>query len=98
MPPKPTTLWSAPTPPDQAMFDYTSGDDRPWDARLLRWDVVGSLGHIEGLRASGLLTSTDYTRLRRGLCAALEAIDEGRLAVAPHQEDIHTAVEDWLTR
>jgi argininosuccinate lyase len=98
MPPKVTTLWSAAVSPDQAMLEYTSGDDRPWDARLLRWDVVGSLGHIEGLRAAGLLTGSDYTRLRRGLRAALQAIDEGHLVVAPHHEDIHTAVEDWLTR
>jgi argininosuccinate lyase len=98
MPPKPTTLWSGVTRPDQAMLDYTSGDDRPWDARLLRWDVLGSLGHIEGLRTSDLLTAADYTRLRRGLRAALDAIDDGGLTVAAHHEDIHTAVEDWLTR
>ena len=36
---------------DGSMLAYTAGDDRPWDARLLRWDVLGSLGHIEGLRA-----------------------------------------------
>jgi hypothetical protein len=50
------TLWSAAAAPDQLMFAYTAGDDRPWDARLLRWDVLGSLGHVAGLRASRLLT------------------------------------------
>src|SRR5215210_4612247 len=79
------------------MFAYTAGDDRPWDARLLRWDVLGSLGHIEGLRAARLLSAPDYTRLRRGLRQALAAVDSGRLTVAPHHEDIHTAVEEWLT-
>ena len=53
------------------MLAYTAGDDRPWDARLLRWDVLGSLGHIEGLRASGLLTPREHARLRAGLRAAL---------------------------
>ena len=95
---RPSTLWSAGARPDQAMLDYTSSDDRPWDARLLRWDVLGSLGHIEGLRASRLLGPTEYTRLRGGLRAALAEVDAGQLTVAPHQEDIHTAVEDWLTR
>ena len=38
------------------MLDYTAADDRLWDARLLAWDILGSLGHIEGLRASRLLT------------------------------------------
>ena len=80
------------------MFAYTAGDDRPWDARLLRWDVLGSLGHVEGLRASGLLTPREHARLRAALRAALTEVDEGRLRVSPRQEDVHTAVEDWLTR
>jgi argininosuccinate lyase len=80
------------------MLQYTAGDDRVWDARLLRWDVLGSLGHVEGLRASGLLGASEYSRLRRGLREALAAVDDGRLTVAARHEDIHTAVEDWLTR
>jgi argininosuccinate lyase len=99
MPRKPTTtLWSSTLPMDAAMFDYTAGADRPWDARLLRWDVLGSLGHVEGLRASGLLSVSEHTRIRRGLRAALAAVDSGTLTVGPRHEDIHTAVEDWLTR
>ena len=98
MPPDPTTLWSPGATPDAAMFAYTAGDDRPWDARLLRWDVLGSLGHVEGLRASGLLSVTEHARIRRGLRAALAAVDAGTLTVGPRHEDIHTAVEDWLTR
>jgi argininosuccinate lyase len=80
------------------MFAYTAGDDRRWDARLLRWDVLGSLGHIETLRASRLLTPREYSRLRAGLRAALGEVDAGRLHVGPAQEDVHTAIEDWLTR
>jgi argininosuccinate lyase len=98
MPRKPTTLWSPGTTLDAAMFAYTAGDDRPWDVRLLRWDVLGSLGHIEGLRASRLLTPAEHARLRAGLRAALGEVDAGRLRVSPSQEDVHTAVEEWLTR
>jgi argininosuccinate lyase len=79
------------------MFEYTTGDDRPWDARLLRWDVLGSLGHIAGLRASRLVTPREHERLRAGLRAALGRVDSGRLTVSPRQEDVHTAVEAWLT-
>jgi argininosuccinate lyase len=95
---RPTTLWSASSAPDRAVLEYTAGDDRPWDSRLLRWDVLGSLGHIEGLRAAGLLSGAEYGRLRRGLRQALAAVDSGHLAVARRHEDIHTAVEEWLTR
>ncbi|HET8625188.1 MAG TPA: lyase family protein [Gemmatimonadales bacterium] len=95
---RPDTLWASGPRLDRLMFDYTVGDDRVWDGRLLRWDVLGSLGHVEGLRASGLITAADHARLRRGLRAALAAVDAGRLVVGPKHEDAHSAVEAWLTR
>ncbi len=96
--PRPATLWTSGPGLDRAMWDYTVSADRRWDARLLRWDVLGSLGHIESLRAGRLISKAEYLRLRRGLRAALAAVDSGRLAVTARHEDIHTAVEDWLTR
>ncbi|HUF36602.1 MAG TPA: lyase family protein [Gemmatimonadales bacterium] len=98
MPSDPSTLWSAGPDPDRRILDQTSAEDRPWDARLMRWDVLGSLGHVEGLRASGLLGTRDHARLRRGLRQALVAVERGRLALGPAHEDVHTAVEHWLTR
>jgi len=94
----PATLWSPSTQPDQLMLAYTVGDDPFWDARLLRWDVLGSLGHVEGLRASRLLSTRDHAALRAGLRAALKAADAGRLIIGASHEDVHSAVEDWLTR
>jgi len=96
--PVPTTLWVSSNSLDRQMLDYTAAEDRLWDARLLAWDIVGSLGHIEGLRASRLLTRAEYQRLRAGLRLALREVDEGRLVVGPEHEDVHTAVEDWLVR
>jgi argininosuccinate lyase len=93
----PRTLWGSGAGLDRRLLDLTAADDRAWDARLLRWDVLGSLGHIEGLRASGLLGVREHARLRRGLRQALAAVDRGRLELRPWQEDVHTAVEEWLT-
>jgi argininosuccinate lyase len=94
----PRTLWGSGAGLDRRLLDLTAADDRPWDARLLRWDVLGSLGHIEGLRASGLLGVRDHARLRQGLRLALTAVDRRRLELRRDQEDVHTAVEEWLTR
>ena len=41
------TLWSPGARPDAQMLRYTVSDDREADARLLRWDIIGSLGHVE---------------------------------------------------
>lgn len=92
------TLWSPGAAPDAQMLAYTIGDDPVWDARMLRWDVLGSLGHAEGLRAARLLRETEHRSLRAGLRAALKEVDAGRLTIGPEQEDAHTAVETWLTR
>ena len=80
------------------MMAYTVGDDRSRDSRLIRWDILGSLGHIEGLRLSGLLTGRDHAVLRRGLRAALASHSAGRFGIDARHEDVHSAVEDWLTR
>ncbi|HEY5940797.1 MAG TPA: argininosuccinate lyase [Gemmatimonadales bacterium] len=93
---QPSTLWGS-TTPDQRLFEYTTGDDRTWDARLLSWDVLGSLGHIEGLRAARLITAADYGQMRRGLREVFNATSRGRLKLDHRHEDVHTAVEYWLT-
>ncbi len=92
------TLWGSGKGLARSLLDHTAADDRPWDARLLRWDVLGSLGHIEGLRAARLLGAREHARMRRELRRALAAVDAGRLVVREDQEDVHTAVEEWLTR
>ena len=92
------TLWSQSGTTDAMMLAYTVGDDREQDRRILEWDVYGSLGHIEGLRSSGLLSTTEYGKLRRGLRDALTAVRRGRLVISDAHEDGHSAVEEWLTR
>lgn len=95
---RPTTLWGGTAEMDAEFWRFSAGRDRSWDARLLRWDVLGSLGHVEGLRRARLLRPAEHAGLRRLLRRALVAVDAGRLAVGPGEEDVHTTVEAWLTR
>ena len=95
---KATALWGTGGGPRADVLRYTAGDDAKWDARLLRWDVLGSLGHVEGLAVSGLLSRAAAARLRLALRAALRAVDRGRLRIEAGHEDAHTAVELWITR
>ena len=75
------TLWSPGPELDEVMLAYTVGDDREWDRHLLPWDVLGSLGHIEGLRASALITQRDHVKLRAGLRAAFRAVRPSAVAI-----------------
>ena len=92
------TLWLQDQDLDPRALALTVGDDRYWDSHLIRFDVLGSLGHVEGLRASGLLSVREHAALRAGLRAALAAVERGRLVIGPEQEDAHSAVEAWLIR
>lgn len=87
-------LWSSTGKVDAQMLAYTVADDREVDARLIRWDVIGSLGHIEGLP----LPDSQRARMRRVLRATLEAAARGRLRILAEHEDVHSAVEFWLTK
>lgn len=93
---KKATLWGA--APSDALLAYTVADDREWDARLLRWDILGSLGHAEGLRRSRIIAPTAHLRMQRLLRSALRSAEAGRLGIGAEHEDVHSAVEFWLTR
>ena len=92
------TLWAPGARPDPRMMAYTVGDDREVDARLLRWEVIGSLGHVEALSRGRVISPRERGRLRRALLAALRAVDAGKLKIDAAHEDAHSAVEFWLTR
>lgn len=92
------TLWSPGAAPDTQMLAYTVADDREVDARLLRWDVIGSLGHVEALAGGKVISVRERAALRRALLAALGAVESGELKISPQHEDGHSAVEFWLTK
>jgi argininosuccinate lyase len=88
------TLWSAGGRIDRQMLAYTVADDREVDARLIRWDILGSLGHLQGLP----LRPGERREWTRALRAALAAAEARRLAIGDEHEDVHSAVEFWLTK
>src|SRR5690606_14908111 len=95
---KSETLWSPGAAPDAQMLAYTIGDDRELDTRLLGWDILGSLGHVEALCGGGVISERERGRMRRALKGALTALQQGKLYIGSQHEDGHSAVEFWLTR
>lgn len=84
-------LWQTKTDLDSAVEAYTVGADPELDARLLPYEIYGSLAHASGLVSIGVLTKAEYIRIRKVL-SGLKTIKISRA-----QEDIHTAVEQTLT-
>lgn len=90
------TLWGSGKELDAVVADFTAGDDRRWDQRLLGWDVVGTIAHVEGLEAAGLLNAVECEQLVAELRRAWTDVEAGRLTVTDEDEDAHTALETAL--
>ncbi len=70
----------------------------PFDCRMWREDITGSLAHAEMLGKQGILAPEDAEAIRNGLQGILEDLDSGALTIDMTAEDIHTFVEMELTK
>lgn len=68
-----------------------------FDVRLYDEDITASIAWAEGLARAGLLTTDERDALAAGLERVREEFAVGLFAVAPDDEDIHSAVERRLT-
>ena len=67
----------------------------PIDRRLLEQDVAGSVAHVEGLVAGGLVTREEGDELQAALMSLPGKVARGEVEL-PLEEDVHMAVEVWL--
>ena len=90
-------LWSKGFEPDKMIEEFTVGNDRELDLRLARYDVLGSMAHIQMLESIGLLKKDELDILLAALNDILKVIDSGDFAIDPGVEDIHSQIEFMLT-
>lgn len=91
-------LWSNSQTVNELVEKFTIGQDNILDLRLARFDVLGTLAHIEMLTAIGLLTAAELAVLQPALRAILGQIEAGEFSIEPGVEDVHSQVELLLTR
>ncbi len=68
-----------------------------FDWRLAEADVQGSLAWAKALMHAGVLTEEEAGKICAGLEAVLQEVQAGTFAIAPGDEDVHTAIERRLT-
>jgi argininosuccinate lyase len=93
-----TKLWEKGYQLDQQMERFTVGDDYLLDQKLIRADVLGSIAHAKMLSTIGILTSEEFAELKGCLLEILSQGEKGGFEIKPEDEDVHTAVENVLTR
>ena len=90
-------LWEKGLPLDERVLRYTAGEDHQLDARLVDYDVRGSIAHAEMLAEQNLLNKEDCTAICTGLQKLAEDFAAGEWQISLEDEDVHTALEVRLT-
>ena len=91
-------LWEKGLPLDERVLRYTAGEDHLLDARLVPYDVRGSIAHAEMLAAQDLISHDDCHAICDGLRALEASFEKGEWQITLEDEDVHTALESRLTQ
>ncbi|MEN8614349.1 argininosuccinate lyase [Dehalogenimonas sp. THU2] len=81
-------------PADELVIKYTTS--LPFDSRLYREDIRGSVAHARMLAKQSIIESADALDIIKGLVEIELEITDGNFAFKPEMEDIHMAVEARL--
>ncbi|MFP7753923.1 argininosuccinate lyase [Thermodesulfobacteriota bacterium B35] len=68
-----------------------------YDARLYRYDIMGSMVHARMLARQGLISGEERDAILAGLAGIRDEIEAGTFAFRPELEDIHMNIEKALT-
>ncbi len=86
-------LWGGRFRQDTAKSVLAFTSSLPFDRRLYREDIAGSIAHARMLAKQGIISSAEGEAIVNGLVALREEMDRGQFAFDPQLEDIHTAIE-----
>jgi len=70
----------------------------PFDKKLYKQDIAGSIIHAKMLCHQGILTDKEYKSIKNGLLEIRQEIREGKFEFKIKDEDIHMAIESELTK
>lgn len=90
-------LWDKGYKLDPVVEDFTVGNDFILDQRLVPYDCLGSIAHVNMLGKAGVLTEKEAAMLVNELNKIMELYNSGRFTIKKEQEDCHTAIEQYLT-
>jgi argininosuccinate lyase len=85
------------TPLDNAIHNYIFSKDLSSDKRLLYYDVIGSIAHVDMLNQIKLISDSDFKDLKKELLNIIELHQNNQFSLDGF-EDIHSAVEHHLTQ
>jgi len=91
-------LWEKGYRLDAEVERFTVGKDYILDQELVEVDCLGSIAHARMLSEIGILTKREFSGLKAALLEIIRLDKKGKFKIKPADEDVHTAVENFLTK
>ncbi|MEW6482901.1 MAG: argininosuccinate lyase [bacterium] len=90
-------LWEKGQEIDKTIEDFVVSDDYLLDQRLVKWDCLGSIGHIKSLQKIGILKKDEEEKIKKCALEIIELDNCGKFIIERPDEDVHTKIENYLT-
>ena len=90
-------LWAGRFKSDVSKTTNDFNSSIPFDKRMYRQDIEGSIAHAKMLGACGVIASEESEKIIAGLEGILADLESGALDIDMQAEDIHTFIEGELT-
>lgn len=90
-------LWGGRFTKDTDSLAYSFNASIPFDKRLWKEDIEGSIAHITMLAKQGIITNEEKDAMKEALLGIADDIEHGRLTISEDSEDIHSFIEAVLT-
>lgn len=81
-------------PTNELVDEYTASIY--FDKKLAKYDIQGSLAHVEMLNVCGIISKEDADKITEGLKKVAAKIESGEAELSAESEDIHMNVEKLL--
>ena len=90
-------LWEKGYSLNQVVEDFMTDDDPLLDLRIAKHDCLASIAHAKMLASINVITQPECSQLITCLEEIINLIALGKFHIDKSDEDIHTAIENYLT-
>ncbi len=91
-------LWQKDYSLNKEIETFTVGNDYLLDKNLVKYDVLGSLAHAAMLNKIKIINNKELKKIKKILLEILKLDKNNEFEIKQEDEDVHTAVENYLTR
>jgi argininosuccinate lyase len=91
-------LWQKNYKINKEVEKFTVGEDAVLDNELIFSDVLGNIAHATMLSNINILTKSELKKIKKSLLEILKLEKSGEFVIKDEDEDVHTAVENYLTK